>query len=481
MKHHILKPFQFIMSLLFRLYFYSLVVPIVINNVALADITLSATLKDAQIELGESTQLSVTVNGATDASRPILPSVEGLQFISRGQNTQMQYINGKFSSTITFIYMLTPEKAGNYTIPPIQLESGGKIIESEALRLEVKDLSNSGLGNSNSGSQALGTLGQTTPFPDPERENSSAFLRIIIPKTTLYVGESVPVEIRAYFAEALRVSLNGTPTLTGGFFTLQDSKEEPRETHEVFSARSYTVLSWNSLLSAVKEGKLPLIAQLKATMLLRERPRLPNNSMFNNPFFDNDLFNFNEDILDNFFGSVREKSVNLKSPEQNLSVEALPQDGRPEIFDGAVGDFSMKIYSNTRNVEVGDPLTLNVKIAGVGNFDRVVKYSLTKYERWKIYSPAVKFKPLDNRGFHGEKVFEQVLIPQDPEIKELPVPIFAFFDPNKKEYKLLQGDPIPITVSETTASKQRSLVPQGAIEENSADTPIPKKHETSLA
>jgi len=154
---------------------------------------------------------------------------------------------------------------------------------------------------------------------------------------------------------------------------------------------------------------------------------------------------------------------------------------KPEIFDGAVGSFSMKVSSSTNSLKVGDPITLSVKIGGTGSFDRVSKYALPKDERWKTYNPEVKFKPLDNTGFYGEKLFEQVLIPQSPDMKELPQPAFAYFDPGTKEYKVLKSDPIPISISGMSALNNKSyMLPQNE-EEGRPNSSIPKEFETSLA
>src|SRR5262249_6201934 len=44
------------------------------------------------------------------------------------------------------------------------------------------------------------------------------------------------------------------------------------------------------------------------------------------------------------------------------------------------------------------------------------------------------------------KLFEQVVVPQNSEIKSLPPFVFSFFDPEQKQYRTLASAAIPLTV-----------------------------------
>lgn len=411
--------------------------------------TINATLHKSEIAAGESTQLTVTLSTGTDVGKPLLPDVKGLRFIPRGQSTNMQFINGRMSTTVTFVYEVDGEEEGVYTIPPIQIRLSGHIIETDPMTLTVTG-SSSGTGQTAPPSSGPGTFGfgnspPPTRIPGAGSAGQPAVLSVRPAKTTAYAGELVPVEITASFAEAMRVTLNSQPSLSGGAFTVQNPKGEPQESREVYNGRTYTVLTWKTAISAAKDGTFPVTGELAATFLVRDTMRMRQNPFFNNPLFDNDFFD--QDLFDNFFGGLKEKSVTLKSNELYLRILPLPEEGRPSGFNGAIGSFSMTASSSPAAVRTGDPVTLRVRISGSGNFDRVSKPSLETDENWKTYNPEASFKPLDAIGLQGEKYFEQVLIPQSPDVKEIPPLVFSWFDPVQRKYHQIKSDPMPISVT----------------------------------
>ena len=73
-------------------------------------------LEPQSIALGESAQLTVTSNGATQSS---VPNVEGLEIEPIGQQTSIQMINGNVTTNVEQLFSVTPNRAGDFTIPPI--------------------------------------------------------------------------------------------------------------------------------------------------------------------------------------------------------------------------------------------------------------------------------------------------------------------------------------------------------------------------
>ena len=71
---------------------------------------------------------------------------------------------------------------------------------------------------------------------------------------------------------------------------------------------------------------------------------------------------------------------------------------------------------------------------------------------FKAYPPSTKVDSNDPLGLSGAKSFEQVVIPQNHEIKMLPPFQFSFFDPNQKAYRTVSGPAIPLTVRPTASA-----------------------------
>src|SRR6202789_4435501 len=86
---------------------------------ALADDPLVyATIQPAQIELGESAQLTITNLG--DGTNPInMPVVSGLKFEIIGRTREVQLINGTTLPSTSIVMRVTPQMAGIFTIPAV--------------------------------------------------------------------------------------------------------------------------------------------------------------------------------------------------------------------------------------------------------------------------------------------------------------------------------------------------------------------------
>ena len=66
----------------------------------------------------------MTINGSQSAE-PNVPSVDGLEIFPVGQQSSMQIINGAVSASVTHIYQVIANRAGNFTIPAITAAGAG--------------------------------------------------------------------------------------------------------------------------------------------------------------------------------------------------------------------------------------------------------------------------------------------------------------------------------------------------------------------
>ena len=77
---------------------------------------ITAKLEPKSIALGESAQLTVNVNGPGQST---VPHVDGLEIVPAGQQRSMQMINGNVTSNVAQLFRVTPNRAGDFTIPAI--------------------------------------------------------------------------------------------------------------------------------------------------------------------------------------------------------------------------------------------------------------------------------------------------------------------------------------------------------------------------
>ena len=163
---------------------------------------INATLQPSQIAMGESAELTITSSGSS--MQPVtLPEVAGLEFRVIGQSHRIDIINGATLVTTALIVRVTPRAVGIFTIPGITPKS-----EPLVLRVNPDGSRNSSvLGNLSSGTPSTGARADGIRMT----ADGSAFVRLILPKREVYVGESIPVDIEVGMRDGFVSSLNGLP------------------------------------------------------------------------------------------------------------------------------------------------------------------------------------------------------------------------------------------------------------------------------
>ncbi len=395
--------------------------------------SIDASIEPAQIALGESAKLTILTSGSGTVSLS-LPVVAGLEFRVVGQSRQIQSINGITIESTSTVIRVTPESAGIFTIP-------GVTPKSPPLVLRVNPGGGSSAPNN--------SIPDVLPFiPGPNAKglrmtpDGSAFVHLEMPKHEMYVGETVPVEIQVGMRDGFVASLNGLPKLNSSDFTLNNLSRQPERAAKAIDGKAFTVYTWRSLLGAVKPGTFSLTFETPLTVRIRTRPRQDSmlDDLLGDPF------------LQNIFGTTVQKDITAASPEAAMTVLALPAQGRPADFGGAVGSFKISTDVSTAKSTAGDPLTLRLHVTGAGNFDRVDSRMLSGDGQWKTYEPKASFNSPDPTGHRGEKIFEQPLIASQPGTHTIPPLHFSYFDPSTRHYETAHSAPLTVAVSAAAAS-----------------------------
>jgi len=388
--------------------------------------SVTAVLTSSEAAVGQAVQLQIQVKGDRNVAPPSQISVDGLEIQSTGQMQSFEMRNFNMTSSVTFTYTIVPLRAGRFTIPPQNLRAGSNSLRTPELTLNVTDSPKQSSG-SNRASDAA----------DPKK---STFAELIVPKTTAYVGEMIPIVVRVGFEIQTRVR-NIAPEidLPGQGFTKQ--KMRASEGRQVIGGKTYTIVTYKTAIAAARTGTIEIgPVEVPAVVLIPQSQR--NRSLPQNPLGMNDPFDsfFNDPWL---MGSVP-REVKLTTERVNIEVKALPPNA-PPTFSGAVGNFTMTADANPKSVQVGDPITVTAKISGRGNFDRVAGPSFEDERGWHKYPPSADFKQDDDVGISGAKTFETVLSPNERKDK-IPAQLFTYFDSLKEQYVTLRSDPIPVRV-----------------------------------
>jgi hypothetical protein len=118
----------------------------------------------------------------------------------------------------------------------------------------------------------------------------------------------------------------------------------------------------------------------------------------------------------------------------------------------------MNFSAGPTNVAAGDPITIKVQLTGHGQLDALKLPEPASWREFKVYPPTAKVEPRDQLGIEGMKAFEQVVVPQNSDIKQLPPFTFSFFDPEKKAYQTLSQPAVALLVRPGGAAAAPTIV-----------------------
>ena len=363
--------------------------------------TFTATLDRDTITLGESVTLAFSFEGGQPKNLPV-SNVPGLSFgnPSTSSSQKIDFSSGQTSSTLIISYPVTPQRAGEFTIPALTADVSGQQLSTEPLKLTVSKAAAPSAEAVNSG-------------------NEVAFLKLIFPKQKIYTGESVIARLELYLRDDVQnfgnFQLTGSPT--DGFSAGKTVELQNQRRRAQVGNRAYTVIPLTLPLTAVKTGALTL-----------------------GPFTANVVVV----LPGGFFGEQRQ--VSLATESVNVTALPLPEANKPANFSGAVGTFSISANAGPTTVTVGDPVTVRVKISGHGSLDSLTLPPQDAWQNFKTYPPTTKLETSDQFGFQGTKTFEQIISPLNNDVHELPPVHFDFFNPEDGQYHSLKSVALPLTV-----------------------------------
>lgn len=423
-----------------------------------ADVNVRAIVDPPQISLGRAAQLTIEITGANSA-RINPPTVENLDILAIGQQTSLQIINGAMLQQSYYFFKLVPYAEGQYIIPSFQIEAGGQKVSTAPLTLKV--LQGQAPAPAVPPAQSAPTS-SSNPAPDPQAQapapranptpatpkpvnvgNETVFLRLYSPRSEMVVGQVLPVTVKLYVRADRQAELVPSPLkfLSDAFTVTLPKKLE--QDQEVIDNTLYNVGVWNIAIVPVKTGDYSVGAEQAIRIAERVKMRRPGG--------------LDESLLDAMFSQYRMVEKKVQSTMQNWKVTSVPNEGKPENFSGAIGDYTLTVKAQPDKVKVGEPISLEMIIDGKGNLDRVNAPVLTSTDGFKTYSPTSKIELRDDLGLEGRKIFTEAVVPL--KVGTLPPIAFTFYNPDTKQYVTRTVEAPRIVISEAPAAPVATTAP----------------------
>jgi hypothetical protein len=383
----------------------------------------TASLDRDAITLGEQATLSLKFDGVQPQNAPALPAVPGLQFRYVGPSSSFSFINGQTSSSITYNYIVAPQRDGQFAIPGMRVDVNGQPLASSPLKLTVSKASAPTAAAVNSGDEV-------------------AFLKLTFPKPKIYVGESAVARLELYLRDDVQnfgnFQLNSSPA--NGFSAGKTVELQNQRRRVQIGNRVYTVIPIAVPLTAIRTGELTVGPFTAGAVVV-----LPSQNSGGDAFFRQ------------FFNQGEQKQVTLATEAARVESLPLPEPNKPANFNGAVGSFEMSATAGPTNLTVGDPITVRVQISGNGSLDTLALPPQDAWRDFKTYPPTSKLETSDPFGFSGTKTFEQIISPQNSDVHELPALAFSFFNPDDGRYHTLTQAAVPLVVKAAGATPLPTL------------------------
>ena len=413
-----------------------------------ADVSVEAHLSRDVTTLSEPVQFEIRITGVSSAPRIRAPqqiSTEGVEIhYVREQTRSSGSFGGPMVTTVSLMYQVTGDQHGRFTIPGVQVEVEGQKYTTQPVAISIQ---------------------QNAPPADGEAPpQAQGIAEFSVPKTTLFVGETVPVELKLYVDARVHWQLAEMPEITAEGLS-QQKMPEPRKVEQPVKrsdGREYDVVTFHTAVTPTKAGAIPLGPASLIYLAQVPRARRGGSSFFD--MFDQGMMG------DPFFSQTQKMKATAKPVE--LTVKPLPVPGRPVDFAGAVGNFDLSAEGAPKRLKMGDPATMKIKVTGQGNFDRVTAPVLKDPTGWRSYPPSETFQADDEIATRGTKTFEMAVIPESKKT-EMPVFQFSYFDPIAGKYVTRASQPEALLVEGELAAPA-PIVSAGSPSSPSA-TPSPEK------
>jgi hypothetical protein len=379
------------------------------------------------IYIGENFAYSIVISGANKPGDVDLSPLAKFNPQSAGNRdvsqTSISIINGRTTQNVVkqyvMSYMLSCNSEGLAEIPSVTVTIGGKSYQTDPVQVNILRPGNT----------------------------DRLDLDVTLSQEKCYVGQPVVMTVKFYISADIGDFQFNIPAFNDDVFYIEDPDIiDPQaklyrlsesgitilasQNRVVHNGKDSVLLSFSKVLIPKNSGDIVLAASSVSANVAVGRARTRDR-------FFND-----------FFGQKEYKRFMVSSQPLNLSVLPLPAAGKPSQFYGLVGKYSISASASPTSVNVGDPITLTIKIGG-SKFLKPVQWpdleQLPEFaDNFKM--PAQKAAPTIEDGF---KVFTQTIRANNDKVTQIPPIPLCYFDADKGEYVTAQSEPIKLEVAPT--------------------------------
>lgn len=382
---------------------------------------------------GDQFRLVYTLRGGDGENINVPSSIKGFDILygpAMSSSSSTQIINGNVTtdSSESYIYTLTANAEGTFTIPAATITVKGKSYTSNSVQVKVLPPDKNAQAQQSGG----GGGGQTSAATSTAQNinSSDAFIRAIVSKSKVSEQESFVVTFRFYTTLEVRdIGKIEFPEFDGFMVEEQPLPPTRQMTFEHYNGRNYYAVDLRrTLLFPQRSGKIT-IPSGKIEMVFNVRSGKTVQTFFGPQYVMTDV-----------------KKTMTTSP-LTIDVSPLPE-GKPADFSNGVGTFSMNASISATDIKANDPVTIKLVISGTGNMKLIKTPEIVLPKDFESYDPKITndLNYTDN-GLTGTKTIEYLFIPRYQGTFKIPPLVFSYFDIKSRSYKTISTPEYTLNVA----------------------------------
>lgn len=387
-----------------------------INNVVAQEVEFTAATSHNALATGDRFQIEFKVNSKISGFTP--PDLSNFRVLSGpNQATNMSWVNGQTSTSLSYSYVLMAIKEGKFTIQPASVVVNGKTYKSNTISINV-----------GKGVQVQQQQQQQKANSDI---NASDELQIkaAVNKTTVYQGEQLVATYKLY----TKIGIAGNELIKNaalnGFWSQEIDLGQTQWTEEIIGGYRWHVATIRKIvLFPQRSGNLE-IDPLEMRFVTQKR------------------VSGGQSVFDQFFGKVVEEEHFLKSKSIKINVLPYPEP-KPANFNNAVGNLDMKVDVSSNEVKANEAINIKVKISGNGNLPLIDKINIDFPKDFEVYDPKISDNTKTSvNGVAGTKEYDYLVIPRYPGEYNIEPISFSYFNPATKKYETINSQPLTFKIA----------------------------------
>ncbi len=392
------------------------------------DIKFSGYVDRTKLSMDDRLVLTLVAEGKDvrkDIAMPQVPQIDFMKLVDKSTSMSSSssfriIVNGKdmsreSSNKITWTYVFTPLKYGDFVLPSFVLNVKGEQYKTNPLSVSIKK--------------------------EVAKNNKDIIFKCIPQKHSAYVGEQFNFVVRIAIRNGANVFNVQRPDvekeLRKKFWVENLFNGDIKGKVKSIDGIMYNVFDIPFALYPIQKGKQVIPAM---TLQYEKRERVRRNTGSGRGVFDDPFFN-------NFFGNnVRSISKHKISKPVTIWVRNTPNS--PPNFSGGVGEFSISASVDKKTLPVGDALTLKVVLKGNSSFKNVGDPILGDIHGFDAFDPEKSTSTkIKNNIIYGTRTYKYVLIPQSEGNYKIGHIKYVYFDVSTKKYKTLKTKVISLKVT----------------------------------